>query len=756
MKSLPAPPRRIPAGVLLAALALLGCGDDPGSGPDGAPHAIITAPETDSTYRAGTTLAYAGSGTEGAGVAVPPDRMTWWADFHHDTHTHPFLAPTTGAGGTVEIPAEGETATDVFYRLYLRVEDAAGQADTAVRDILPVLGTFRVITAPVGFQVLLDGQPRPTPLEVEGVVGIRRTLGVATPQAKGGVNYSFGSWSNGKGAEHVVVTPELPVEYIANFNEAGASNAPPTVTLAAPPAPVLVGDPVGLSASAADSDGQVVSVSFLEGTTLISTDGTAPFQASWTPEAAGSHSLTARATDEDGAVATSAPVLVTVNDQGGDDTQAPTIRITQPADSATGLGTIEVRAEATDNRGVVGVEFQLDGAPVGPEDTSAPWGFSVPGANYASGQHEVRARARDAAGNRSPWAKVTFTTAGSEWLPAGFVRELVDDGFPARITALAFAPDGRIFVALQNGRLEIVSGGSRLGTPFVNLTVDQAGERGLIGVALDPAFASNGRVYVHYTTETGGTHNRISRLTASGNVSGGETVLVNLPGLSNANNHNGGALAFGPDGKLYVGVGDNASASSSPSLTSVLGKLLRFNPDGSIPSDNPFYSQTTGLARAIWARGLRNPFTFSFDRSTGLLLISDVGAAAWEEVNTGVAGGNYGWPAEEGPSDAPGVLSPRYAYPHEGRFVGGYAIIGGGFYRPTTSRFPADYAGDYFFADYVTGEIHRLDPSAGDVVGVFAKYFREVTALGVGPDGALYVGALADNGRGLYRIRYVN
>ncbi len=756
MKSLLASRFRLPAGVLVSALALSGCGDDPGSGPDGPPLAVIASPAQDSTYRAGTTLTYSGGGTEGGGAAVPAARMTWWADFHHDTHTHPFLAPTTGAGGTIDIPAEGETAVNVFYRFYLRVEDAAGRADTAVRDLLPVTGTFRVVTAPAGLQVLLDGQPRATPLEVEGVVGIRRTLGVSTPQSKAGTSYSFGSWSNGKPAEHVVVTPEVASEFVANFNEAGEANVPPTVSLAPPAAPLLVGDPVSLGASAADPDGHVVSVSFFAGATLIGTDGSSPFQATWTPAAAGTTTLTARATDEDGAVASSAGVSVSVNDQGNDDTQPPTVRFTQPADSARGLGTIEVRVEATDNRGVVGVEFRLDGAPVGAEDTSAPWGFSVPGANYASGQHEVSARARDAAGNRSPWVKVTFTTGGSEGLPAGFVRELVDDGFSARITALAFAPDGRVFVALQNGRVEIVSGGSRLATPFIDLAVDQAGERGLIGLALDPAFSSNGRVYVHYTTESGGTHNRISRLGSSGNVSSGQTVLVDLPELSIANNHNGGALAFGPDGKLYVGVGDNANGSNSPNLGSVFGKLLRFNADGSIPSDNPFYSQTTGLARAVWARGLRNPFTFSFDRVTGLLLISDVGASAWEEVNTGVAGGNYGWPAEEGPSSAPGVLSPRYAYPHGGSFVGGYAIIGGGFYRPTTMRFPADYAGDYFFADYVTGEIHRLDPSVGNVVGVFAKWFQEVTALGVGPDGALYVGAQAENGRGLYRIRYVN
>ena len=741
---------------ILFAFGLLACGDGGGASPDGPPRARITAPEPGMLYRAGTSVAYAGEGVEASGDAVPADRLTWWVEFHHDTHTHPFLPPSSGREGLLVIPDEGETDPDVFYRIHLRAEDSEGRADTAIQDLQPLKGSFRVASVPSGLVVLLDGQPRPTPLEVEGVAGIRRRLGVASPQSVGGQDYVFGSWSNGAAPEQVVVVPEVETEIVANFNVEGVSNLPPAVTLVAPPPGLVVGEPVALRATASDADGQVASVSFLDGTSLIRTVAAAPFEATWTPATAGTRNLAARATDDDGAVGTSAAVSVTVGEPDGQDTEPPEVRIVQPPDSTRGLTTISVVAEASDNEGVVGVEFRLDGAPVGPEDTATPWGFTVPGAGYTSGQHEVRARARDAAGNRSAWARVTLSLAGTAGLPDGFVRELVEDGFSANVTALAFAPDGRIFVALQNGRIEIVSGGTRLATPFADLTVDLAGERGLIGLALDPAFASNGRVFVHYTTPAGGSHNRISRLIASGNVATAEAVLVDLPPLSGATNHNGGALAFGPDGKLYVGVGDNANSARSPDLASVFGKLLRFNPDGSIPPDNPFFGQSSGLARAVWARGLRNPFTFAFDPATGLLLINDVGAAAWEEVNTGVAGGHYGWPAEEGPSTAAGVLAPRYAYPHEGDFVGGYAIVGGGFYRPTTMQFPADYAGDYFFGDYVTGEIHRLDPVEGNVVGAFAQYLPGLTALGVGPDGALYVGADAANGHGLHRIRYAD
>src|SRR4051794_22250124 len=184
---------------------------------------------------------------------------------------------------------------------------------------------------------------------------------------------------------------------------------------------------------------------------------------------------------------------------------------------------------------------------------------------------------------------------------------------------MAIAPDGRIFVTEQGGTLRVIKGGTLLPTPFVSLTVDSAGERGLLGVAFDPAFASNGYVYVYYTATTPTIHNRVSRFTASGNVAvpGSEVAILDLNDLSSATNHNGGALHFGPDGKLYVAVGENANGANSQTLSNLLGKILRLNADGSIPPDNPFYTQTTGVNRAIWALGLRNPYTFSFQPGTG-------------------------------------------------------------------------------------------------------------------------------------------
>jgi len=297
---------------------------------------------------------------------------------------------------------------------------------------------------------------------------------------------------------------------------------------------------------------------------------------------------------------------------------------------------------------------------------------------------------------------------------SGFTDTTVVSGI-SNPTAMAFAPDGRLFVAQQTGQLRVVKNGALLATPFLTVSVDSNGERGLLGITFDPAFATNKFVFVYYTTTSGGTHNRISRFIANGDVAalGSETVLVDLPGLSSATNHNGGALHFGNDAKLYVAVGDNATGSNAQSMTTPFGKLLRFNGDGTIPSDNPFFATTSGVNRAIWALGLRNPFTFDVRRSSGAILINDVGSGAWEEVNSGGAGRNYGWPTTEGATTNPAFVGPVYAYPHAAGTTGGCAITGGVFYDPTTVQFPTSYVGKYFFADYCNGWMRKLDPATG-------------------------------------------
>jgi len=271
---------------------------------------------------------------------------------------------------------------------------------------------------------------------------------------------------------------------------------------------------------------------------------------------------------------------------------------------------------------------------------------------------------RGAATERGP-AAVSLRTAISLAVPADFTEATVVSGLSSP-TAMAFAPDGRLFVCQQGGQLRVVKNGALLSTPFLTVTTTSSGERGLLGVAFDPDFAANRYLYVYYTATSPNIHNRLSRFTASSTnpdvvQSGSETILLELDALSSATNHNGGALHFGPDGKLYVAVGDNATGSNSQTLANLLGKLLRLNKDGTIPTDNPFYGSASGKNRAIWVLGLRNPFSFDVQAGTGRIFINDVGQNAWEEVNEGVAGANYGWPAVCEGMHYNGTTIPKHA-----------------------------------------------------------------------------------------------
>ena len=338
-------------------------------------------------------------------------------------------------------------------------------------------------------------------------------------------------------------------------------------------------------------------------------------------------------------------------------------------------------------------------------------------------------------------------------LPAGFSERLIAQGLSAP-TAMQFAPDGRLFVCEQGGRVRVIKDGALLPAPFVTLTVSSAGERGLLGVAFDPHFATNQFVYVYYTATTPTVHNRVSRFHANGDVAvpGSETIILELDNLSSATNHNGGALAFGSDGKLYVAVGDNANGANAQSLNNLLGKVLRINSDGTIPVDNPFFHATSGRNRAIWALGLRNPFTFAFNPAGNEFFINDVGQNAWEEMNDGIAGANYGWPATEGPTSDSRFHSPRHAYGH---VDGACAITGGAFYVPAI-QFPAGYESDYFFADFCAGWIRRLD-LATNAIASFATGISFPVDLKVADDGTLYYlarGSGASTGV-VYRVAWV-
>jgi len=297
----------------------------------------------------------------------------------------------------------------------------------------------------------------------------------------------------------------------------------------------------------------------------------------------------------------------------------------------------------------------------------------------------------------------------------------------------------------------VVKNGALLPNPFLTLTVDSDGERGLLGVAFHPGFGVNNNfVYAYYTTPSGGTHNRIIRFTANGDVmqAGSEQVLVDLPALSGATNHNGGAIHFGVDGKLYVGVGENANGANAQNLATPLGKLLRFNDDGSIPGDNPFCTTPGNLACAVWAYGLRNPFTFAVQPVTGRIHINDVGEVTWEEIDVATRGANYGWPNSEGPDGVTGGISgPLFTYNHSaaappgsgpGGFFVGNVIAGGTFY-PNAGSFPTQYRGNYFFADSGASFIGMLDLANDNAAYSFGRVSGNPVDMLVANDGALLV-----------------
>ncbi len=333
----------------------------------------------------------------------------------------------------------------------------------------------------------------------------------------------------------------------------------------------------------------------------------------------------------------------------------------------------------------------------------------------------------------------TLWMATAAVLPPGFSEAAISAGAVSNPTAFEIAPDGRVFICEQGGAVRIVKDGVLLATPFATFSVDPVGERGLLGVAFDPNFASNRYVYFYYTTLTAPKHNRVVRVTANGDamLAGSESLIFRMNDLTGATNHHGGSIHFGLDGKLYVAVGDNATSANAQTLNNLLGKVLRIDSDGSIPRDNLSFGTGSGDNRALWTIGLRNPFTFAVQPGAGRILINDVGQNSFEEINDGFAGSNYGWPVHEGPSSNPAYRSPLHAYPHAGGPITGCAISGGAFYNPPVPQFLASYTGKYFFADLCGDWIRVLDLS-NQTQSSFASSVSAPVDLKTGHDGSLY------------------
>ena len=338
----------------------------------------------------------------------------------------------------------------------------------------------------------------------------------------------------------------------------------------------------------------------------------------------------------------------------------------------------------------------------------------------------------------TPGATVLPTLGGSPASPAGTSPPSVAIFDPQRVaigvepvaqgleelTFVTHANDGsgRLYAVEQRGVIRVVEpDGSVRGDPFVDLTdrVRAGGERGLLGLAFHPRHADNGRFFVDYTDLNGNTVvSELGRSTETSADPGSERVLLGME--QPFGNHNGGMIAFGPDGYLYIALGDGGSGGdpqgNGQDRSTLLGKILRLDVDGAepyaIPPDNPFADGAAGRPE-IWSWGLRNPWRFSFDRQTGGLFIGDVGQGAWEEVDvqhTGQAGLNFGWNTMEGPDcfgaaecDQTGLTPPVVSY---GRGGGTCAVTGGYVYRGTNF---AVLAGAYLFADYCSGQVWGLD-----------------------------------------------
>ncbi len=340
-------------------------------------------------------------------------------------------------------------------------------------------------------------------------------------------------------------------------------------------------------------------------------------------------------------------------------------------------------------------------------------------------------------------------------LPPGFEESRVAAGLNP--VSMTFTPDGRLLLCEKQGLLRVVSSGKLLTTPALDLTasIDDWNERGLLSVCLDPDFTRNGWIYLYHThhrnpedTSHQSSNNRVSRFTMTGNVAdpASETVILEIDNLSKTGWHNGGGLAFGNDGSLYIGTGENADGANAQNPANRLGKLLRLNQDGSIPDDNPSSQKFKGDTRAIVALGLRNPFSIAVRRDTGLLYLNSVGAN-YEQIqryDTATPPNlvNYGWPDIDGPpgnhKTPPAYRAPEYAYDHG---VGkGLALCGGDFYQPTspgTDAFPATFNGKYFFGDY-GGWIAFIDPAAPTTRHDFAAGIDRAIDVKIAPDGALW------------------
>jgi glucose/arabinose dehydrogenase len=367
----------------------------------------------------------------------------------------------------------------------------------------------------------------------------------------------------------------------------------------------------------------------------------------------------------------------------------------------------------------------------------------------------------------------TTPEAGWDLAALGLTFEEVATGLSNPLWITSPPGDSRLFVVEQTGTIRIVQDGALLPDPFLDISdriTTQGAEQGLLGLAFHPDYATNGAFYVYYT-DTAGTV-VVSRFGVSGdpNVADPASEVVTLTQAEPYPNHNGGAILFGPDGYLYLGIGDGGSAGdpqgNGQNLGTWLGKLLRIKPDPAavtdapqyaIPGDNPFVD-TAGALPEVWSYGLRNPWRVSFDSATGDLWIADVGQNEWEEIDRAAAGSpggeNYGWSIREGAHcfraetcDTDGLIDPVAEYSHSE----GVSVTGGYVYHGTAIP---ELDGTYLYADFGTGLLWGLRP-AGDGTYVASAPIEtgfNVASFGQGNDGELYLALFGQDGGSIVRL----
>jgi glucose/arabinose dehydrogenase len=377
----------------------------------------------------------------------------------------------------------------------------------------------------------------------------------------------------------------------------------------------------------------------------------------------------------------------------------------------------------------------------------------------ASGSSSGTASAPVAAASTTTGPASATTRAGTGKLT---LKQLGSFDSPVYVTA-APGDNRRLFVVEQGGRIRIIRGGKVVGTPFLDIRrlVTAGGEQGLLSVAFAPDYAKSGRFYVYYTDKQQQQRVVEYRRASADRANAGSARLV-LKMADQEPNHNGGLLMFGPDDLLYVGTGDGGGADdqhgargNAQNLSSPLGKLLRINPRRSggraytIPADNPF-AQRSGVRREIYSYGLRNPWRYSFDRSTGALVIGDVGQGAVEEVDYVAkgkgSGANFGWRPFEGSrrhspgESAPGAIAPVLQLTHDD---GNCSITGG--YVIRDKGLPASVRGRYVYGDFCKGDLRAATLSPTSATGdasLGLKHIGSLSSFGEDNQGRIYVVSL--------------